>query len=72
MKYITLASGEKSLVDDKDFQYLNKMKWHMGTKGYAMRNQFSQIKKSIRKIYMHTMIMKTPSGMHIDHINQIH
>ena len=62
-----LGKGKFVLVDDEDFEKLNKYKWHFGT-GYARR--LSKGSHSTRKvIWMHRVIMNTPSNMVIDHID---
>ncbi len=48
------------MVDDEDFEFLNKWKWHISTNGYAV---------SKRKGYMHRIINKTPIGLETDHID---
>jgi hypothetical protein len=63
MKTINL-SGEKGkgkfvIVDDEDFENLNKYSWNIHPQGYATRF----MKR------MHRVIMNCPQGMVIDHIN---
>lgn len=70
MKYIKLKSGERVLVDNIDFPYLSKYKWHIvkqrrGRYCYAIRRE--QETKKI--IFMHRQILKTPKGVQVDHIN---
>jgi len=63
--------GKFVLVDDKNYQSLNRWKWCLHSK-YATRTQFirkvngKQITKTIR---MHQQILKTPKGRQIDHVN---
>ena len=68
MKEIKLTQGKVALVDDEDFDELNKYKWCAvkdRTTFYAMRKP-SQ-KNPARS--MHRTIMNTPKGMQVDHIN---
>lgn len=67
MKKIPLTQGKFALVDDEDFDVLNKFKWCCNNWGYAMRNiQRNGIKSAI---IMHREIMNTPKGMDTDHID---
>jgi hypothetical protein len=63
MKKIKLTLGKSALVDNEDFDYLNKSKWHaskIGNTFYAFRNH---------KVSMHRTILNDPIGMQIDHID---
>lgn len=66
MKQIPLSKGCAALVDDVDFDMLMQWKWCYNT-GYAVRTDYSSGKP--KRIYMHRLIMETPSGMETDHIN---
>lgn len=73
MKQIKLTQGKFALVDDSDYEKLDKYKW------YALRNcrgVFRAVRgfccsetKKIRSIYMHRQIMSALKGMDVDHIN---
>lgn len=73
MKKIQLTKGYETIVDDEDYVWLSKWKWkaQVNKKGvYAvrtktMRNNIPEYKC----IYMHREIMKTLSGLVVDHIN---
>ena len=71
MKEIKLLGGKVTIVDDEDFEYLNKHKWHSisnhGYQWYAVRN--IQKGKGRTTEYMHRRILKTPKGMITDHLN---
>jgi len=68
MKTIPLTKGKVALVDDYDFEWLNKYKWcvHGGRNGkfYATRKENGQC-----FVEMHRMIMQATPEVEIDHIN---
>lgn len=70
MKEIKLTQNKYALVDDENFEKLNKHKW------YAFRGEkvfYAGRKKKIdgktHLIIMHRIINKTPKGKETDHIN---
>lgn len=68
MREIKLTMGLAALVDDCDYDYLNKFKWCAHRSGgniYAER----WIKGENRHIKMHREILGPPDGMDIDHAN---
>lgn len=54
-----------ALVDDDDYEELNKYKWHVNYKGYAKKGRRGESPAST----MHAMIVSVPIGMECDHIN---
>lgn len=68
-KTIPLTQGKFAIVDEEDYSFLMQWKWcyskagKCGTYGYATR----RLNKS--KIKMHRVILNTPQGMDVDHIN---
>lgn len=57
MKKIRLNNGQYALVDNEDFEYLNKWKWYFNFGGYAQRDfVVNKIKTSIR---MHRLLNNT-------------
>ncbi len=70
MKEIQLTKGKVAIVDDADYEWLNQWKWHAGSgRGtiYALRK--SGKRPFMKTICMHRLIMNTPNGMEVDHIN---
>lgn len=73
MKQIPLTQGQFSIVDDEDFEELNKQKWHAhrgrdgNGKFYAIRS-YRENGKS-KSIKMHRKLMNAPKESEIDHIN---
>lgn len=73
MRRIELAGGDFTLVDDSDFDALNKWKWYRGggKKGYPARSLRIKEKGIVKKttLFMHRAIMCPPKGMVVDHKN---
>lgn len=67
-RQIRLNKGRFALIDADDFEWLNKLKWHVTDRGYAVRSESLGGGKS-RSVSMHRMILDTPKGMVSDHIN---
>lgn len=72
MKIIILSNGKECLVDDADYENLNKYKWHFNDNGYAVRSQHYQLDgiNKNKTIKMHRAIMGYPEKMMVDHINR--
>lgn len=72
MKEIKLTQGVVALVDDSDFEELNKYRWRTDKRKnntYARRSVWDKEKKTNGVEYMHNRILQTPVGMHSDHMN---
>lgn len=73
MKKIPLTQGKFTLVDDEDFERLNKYKWYAHfSKGcfYVRRNLVrAKIGRKGKLTTMHRALMGAKSGEYIDHIN---
>jgi len=65
MKIISLTENKIAFVDDEDFEWLNKFKWHILTgrgKIYAATGKSSKL--------MHRLILgDIPNGFEVDHID---
>jgi len=69
MKSILLTQNKVALIDDEDFERLNKYKWcafHLKNYWYATRNIRIVTNRQIL-LYMHRIIMDPPSNVMIDH-----
>lgn len=70
MKEIQLTQGKFALVDDEDFEWLNRWKWCVDKGGntfYAQR-RLSTIGGKCHKIKMHHAILgKPPKSFEVDH-----
>lgn len=70
MKIIELARGEKALVDDEDYEFLNTRKWCIDKDGYARSTV--KIKGKAYSVCMHRIILKiTDPKILVDHIDRI-
>lgn len=58
-----------SLIDDADYQHVNKWHWRLNRNGYAARGHWNG--ERYEKMYLHRYLMKPPFGMEVDHINRI-
>jgi hypothetical protein len=71
MKEIKLTRGLVAMVDDEDYDYVNQWKWQArkcrDKTYYAIRS--INTKGVITADIMHRIIMKTPVGMQVDHID---
>lgn len=69
MKKIPLTQGQFALVDDEDFDELNKFKWYVTFYGYAARNiPYQSGKRGL--IWMHRVILSAQDEQEVDHANR--
>lgn len=68
MKEIKLTQGKVALVDDEDYEYLNKWNWHYHNK-YAFRSIGIGNGKQKRIPMEKFIITDVPQNMAIDHID---
>jgi hypothetical protein len=75
MKEIVLTKGFVALVDDDEFEELNKYKWQAVMRGnkrliYAVRSiHIKGTTNGAKHPYMHRILLNPPKEMQIDHIN---
>ena len=67
MKKIALTQGQFALVDDEDFERINKHKWMLHSAGYSNRSCWKGDIKTTE--FMHRVIMEAKFGDIIDHKN---
>lgn len=67
MKEIPLTKGKVAIVDDGDFERVNRLKWHLHAGGYAGCKDWSGGNRTY--VYMHRLILNAPRGTEVDHIN---
>jgi len=73
-KEVPLSQGQVALVDDDDYKWLNKHKWHAlwapSIRGfYARRAQWDKKRKQYHFISMARVIMRARLGQQVDHIS---
>ena len=71
MKRIELTQGQFALVDNEDYEELNKWKWHAYKNRYggfaAIRNKGKWPHQ--QGVSMHRAVMGYPKGLQVDHRN---
>jgi len=74
MKEITLSQGKVAIVDDEDYEWLNKWKWNVVKRPhtyYAVRHDYSLGKHNPIHIAMHRLILGiTDKKLLADHIDR--
>ena len=70
MRKIKLTQGKYTLVDDSNFEWLNKWEWHFTYYGYAARTTGSSKNKDKKGILMHRLIIQAEEKEEVDHINR--
>jgi hypothetical protein len=65
---IPLTQDYYAIVDTSDFQWLSQWKWYYHSAGYAARTKKYKGKKT--QIFMHRVILQTPTGLRTDHKNR--
>ena len=63
---IPLSRGLVAIVDEDDYEWLSRWRWHATCRGYAARNK---PKPERGLIFMHREILELPEGLQGDHIN---
>jgi len=71
VKEIFLNNEQVALVDDEDYDELNKYKWSiLVNKNICYARHGERINnKCVKHMYMHRKIMGFPEGKQVDHIN---
>jgi len=70
---IPLSQGKFAIVDPEDYPRLAKHKWYAAYNGhsfYAIRGQWSPIRKRRLTISMHRIILNVHPSLYVDHINR--
>lgn len=66
MKQIPLTQGKFAIIDDVDFEWVNKYKWYFNS-GYACTDKI--VNGKAIHLWMHKMIIKADVNQEVDHIN---
>lgn len=71
MREIKLSNGMATIVDDEDFEELNKYNWRVkkANNTYYARRCIKGITCKQIDVFMHRCIIDIPKGMFCDHIN---
>ena len=71
IKKIKLTQGKFAIVDEDDYERINKYKWgYLKTKDGNIYAQRGHRLNDNRTLYMHRFIMGEPKGKYVDHINR--
>lgn len=65
MKIIKTRCGSEIKVCNKDYEFLNKIKWHLNNHGYPRCAPSFKF-----KYLMHSLLIKPKENFVVDHINQ--
>ena len=68
MAIIKTKKGEEILIDDEDYEMLNKFTWYIHQRGYVCSH--TSRKTGRKQIKMHRMITNCPDNMIVDHWNR--
>lgn len=64
-KQIQLTKGKTAIVDDEDYERVNRHGWVVSGK----RTLYAHATIGGKSVYMHRLILAAPQGAHVDHIN---
>lgn len=69
VREIQLSRGLVTVVDEADYEWLNRWKWHAWSRDptYAIRNDWNHGDQ--RTFKMHRVILGAPAGVLVDHRN---
>ena len=71
MKKIALTKNRFSLVDDEDFEYLSKFKWHaVNNHGKYYARTAKKVNGKVKCTFMHRLLIDCPPGLEIDHTDR--
>ena len=68
MKKIKLNLGKFTLIDDQDFDLINKKKWFVSSNGYVVGN--FRVNKKNKTVLLSRYLLNPPKDLTIDHINR--
>lgn len=69
VKEISLTQGKVTLVDDEDFEDLNRFKWKTHSSGRTTILYAARYDENRSYVFMHRKITNCPNNRVVDHIN---
>ena len=67
MKTIALTQGKETLVSDKDYAILSRVKWHANRTPYG--SIYARGRIDGRRVYMHTLVMQRTGRTRFDDVD---
>lgn len=61
MKSLKVMGGTECLVDDKDYEWMSRLKWKLRKDGYIQLSQYN---------LLHRLVVDAPNGMDVHHRNE--
>ena len=65
-----LGKNKFFLIDNEDFAWISKIRWHLSPAGYPRTTTYDSETKKTKPIILHKIIMGDSSGYYVDHINR--
>lgn len=70
MKFFLLSNGKEAIVDDEDFERVNKLAWHQNSNGYIANCTRINGKTVVTKLHHFILNNERSRKNPVDHINR--
>jgi hypothetical protein len=68
---VPLTQGAFAIIDAEDAPAVLRYKWHLSTKGYAIRARHKAEGVGPEKVFLHRFVLGVESGVLVDHISGV-